>query len=146
MSEEKPPPTLADLLEAQRKTYALVLEVQRELREMRGTGKQPKLISGGVAKKANPEFALLRAQLLKAWAELKGHPYSFDGKDARAIGALLKRGVTPAEATVRWREAIKQGCGSIHLYELNFSKWVPSTTNNRPTVKGDIYAEKKPNE
>lgn len=139
-------PTLADVLEALRKVYAKLLEVERRLQALEPS-KHPaaraagQLIETKRSVKPNPEHALLRAKLMAAWAQIKGSNYTFDGRDANAVAKLLKRSLTHEEIVARWSRAIGEGCGSIYLFDLNFAKWAPSTTSNRPVVAGDVYGD-----
>lgn len=135
-------PTLADVMDGLRKVYGKLLELERRMDAQTSLG----LAGGKRAKAPDPQHALLRGKLLAIWLKVKGSAYSFDGKDAAALRNLLKRGLAIEELEARWSRAIADGVGSLHVFDLNFSKYAPSTTNARPVLKAgqDAYQEKTP--
>jgi len=140
VSEEKPQPTLADVLDAQRKTYAKLLDIERLVTSL--TNPQGSLAPR--KSKTDPQHALLRTKMMRVWSTAKGSNYVFDGKDARAIAGLLKKSLPIDEVLARWERAVAAGCGSMRAFEANISNYAATTANARPVVTGDAYEGKAP--
>lgn len=133
--------TLAGVMDALRQVYAKLLELERRFDQ------QPQLAlgAGRRARAPDPKHALLKGKMMAVWLRVKGSAYSFDKKDAAALKNLLKRGKTLDELVAQWERAVADNVGSIHVFDLNFSRYAPSTRTDRQVVRAgeDAYQETK---
>lgn len=137
---ETPTPSLADVLDAQRKLYAKLLELEKKIDAL-SLKPEKRLLEGGGGRKPNPQHSLLQGRLLAEWLRAKGARYEFSGRDAKAIAGLLKRSLGLEEVVTRWVYAVKNGCVSIFEFEMNLNKYTPVRESAREQVKpgDDLY-------
>lgn len=137
-----------EVMEALRRLWSKLADLEKKVDSLFTPKGQAamKLAGAGAKKPPNPAHTLLQGRLLKTWVDVKGVRYAFAARDAKGIADLLRRAIPMDQLVARWVYAIKNGCDSIHSFEMNFNRWDPSVESNRPVVDGttDLYAEQKP--
>lgn len=135
--------TNEDLLNALREHWKKIDALEKKIDKLLAERpQQDRLSLPGSTKTKNPQHALLRGKLLAAWAKTKGSKYSFEGRDAKALASLLRRGLELPAIEAQWVRAMKAGCASIFAFDMNFNAYnAVEGSTTRPSAAGtDLYA------